>query len=72
MKTKVTMEIIQNRLREAITLSKFKQSEIALHLNISPQTVSAYMTKDKFPALDTLANLCILLDVSSDYILGLE
>ena len=29
------------------------------------------MTRDVFPGLDTLAKLCRLLDVTSDYILGL-
>ncbi len=30
------------------------------------------MCKDIFPALDTLAKLCKVMDVSADYILGLE
>ena len=38
---------------------------------VSPQTVSKYMKQDIFPALDTFAKLCKLLDVKSDYILGI-
>ncbi len=34
--------------------------------------VSKYVRLDKFPAIDTFANLCEFLDVSSDYILGLK
>ena len=30
------------------------------------------MKADIFPALDTFAKLCALLDVSSDYILGIS
>ncbi|HIQ66220.1 MAG TPA: helix-turn-helix transcriptional regulator [Candidatus Coproplasma stercoravium] len=41
-------------------------------IGVSPQTVSRYMHDDIFPALDTLARLCRLLDISSDYILGIK
>ena len=63
---------IQKRLRECIKNSPYSQKEIAKAVNVSPQTISKYMKKDIFPALDTLSKLCKLLDVSSDYILGLS
>lgn len=31
-----------------------------------------YMKADIFPALDTLAKLCVVIDVSADYILGID
>ena len=70
----VGMELkdIQQRLRDAIKSSGIEQKEIARQIDISPQTVSKYMKKDIFPALDTLAKLCRVLDVSSDYILGIK
>ncbi len=63
---------IQKRLREAISQSTLSQKQIAMEIGVSAQTVSKYMREDIFPALDTLAKLCKLLDVSSDYILGLS
>lgn len=60
---------IQKRLRECIKNSPYTQLEIAKAIGVSPQTVSKYMKKDIFPALDTLAKLCKFLDVSADYIL---
>ena len=63
---------IQFRLRESIANSVLTQKEIAKKIGVSPQTVSKYMTKDIFPALDTLAKLCKLLDVKADYILGIS
>lgn len=63
---------IQRRLREEIKNSGLTQKQIAEALGVSPQTVSRYMRDDIFPALDTLAKLCILLDVSSDNILGIK
>lgn len=62
---------IQLRLREVIANSNLTQKEIAKEIGVSPQTVSKYMTKDIFPALDTLSKICKLLDVRADYLLGL-
>ena len=63
---------IQKRLRESISQSKYTQKEIAQKIGVSPQTISKYMKNNIFPALDTLAKICKLLDVKSDYILGLS
>lgn len=65
------LEQIQIRLRECIKNSHYSQKEIAVAVDVSPQTISKYMRQNVFPALDTLAKLCKLLDVKSDYILGL-
>ncbi|MBO5714102.1 MAG: helix-turn-helix transcriptional regulator [Clostridia bacterium] len=62
---------IQKRLRESIESSQISQKELAKAVGVSPQTISKYMKKDIFPALDTLAKLCKVLDVRADYILGL-
>ena len=63
---------IQIRLREGIKQSGIPQKEIARQIGVSAQTVSKYMRADVFPALDTFAKLCKLLDVKSDYILGIS
>ena len=63
---------IQSRLRTEIRNSGMMQKDIAKLIGVSAQTVSKYMRVDVFPALDTLAKLCKVLDVSADYILGLD
>lgn len=63
---------IQVRLRECIAESGIPQKELARRVGVSPQTISKYMKKDVFPALDTFAKLCAALDVASDYVLGLK
>ncbi len=63
---------IQKRLREEIKNSNLTQKEIAERLGINPSTVSKYLRLNKFPAIDTFANLCEILDVSADEILGLK
>lgn len=66
------MEDIQARLRDAIHYGNLSQKEIAEKLGINPSTVSKYMRLNKYPSLDTFANLCKILDISSDEILGLK
>lgn len=68
----IRIEEIQKRLREAIEYSNISQKELAEKLGINPSTVSKYMRLDKYPSLDTFANICEILDVSADEILGLK
>ena len=68
----IELKDIQKRLREEIKNSHLSQKEIAKKLGINPSTVSKYVRLNKFPAIDTFANLCEILDVSSDDILGLN
>ena len=68
----IELKDIQIRLREEIKNSNLTQKEIAQKLGINPSTVSKYLRLNKFPAIDTFANLCEILDVSADEILGLK
>lgn len=70
--TMIKIEDIQKRLREAIQYSNISQKELAEKLKINPSTVSKYMRLDKYPSLDTFANICEILDVSADEILGIK
>ena len=70
--SKTILKDIQKRLRDEIKSSKMTQKQIAEKLKIDPSTVSKYIRLDKYPSLDTFANLCEILDVSADDILGLK
>ncbi|MDE7084301.1 MAG: helix-turn-helix domain-containing protein [Clostridia bacterium] len=63
---------IQERLREAIKLSGIPQKDLATAVGVSSQTISKYMRRNIFPALDTFAKLCKALDADPAYILGLS
>lgn len=67
----IELKDIQKRLREEIRASSLTQKELAEKLGINPSTVSKYLNQDKYPAIDTFANLCEILDVSAE-ILGLK
>ena len=68
----ITLEQIQKRLAEVIKQSGMSQTAIAKALNITQSNISHYLKGDKMPALDTLANLCKLLDIDTNYILCQE
>ena len=68
----IKIEDIQKRLREAIKYGNISQRELAEKLGINPSTISKYMRLDKYPSLDTFANICEILDISADEILGIK
>lgn len=65
----IMLKQIQERLAEAITGSGMTQTAIAKQLNINSTQICSYVKGRKMPALDTLANLCKLLDIDTNYIL---
>jgi len=68
----ITLEQIQKRLAEVIKQRGLSQTAIAKALNIKQPTVGQYLSGRSMHALDTLANLCKLLDVDANYILCQE
>ena len=59
----VILEQIRKNLVSAIRESGLSQTELARRLNIKQPTVGQYISGRAMPALDTFANLCIILDV---------
>ena len=68
----IKLKQIQQRFIETIQQSDIKQTELAEKLNLTQSTIAHYIKGDILPALDTLANLCKILDVDANYILCLE
>ncbi len=65
----ITLSNITEKLAEAINSSELSQSEIARRLGVAHQQVSRYVSGKQLPALDTLANLCVILDLDANEIL---
>lgn len=66
------MDIIKERLRQELKACNLTTIEIAKRVGISPEMVTQYSTTKKLPRLDTFAKICKELDLSANYILGLE
>ena len=66
------IEDIKARLREEIKRSGMTTVELARRVGVSSEMITQYCTTKKLPRLDTCARLCLVLDVSADYILGID
>ena len=60
------------RFNELLQTSGKSQVEIAKAISVSKQCVTDYKSGKSFPSLETLCLLCKVLDVSSDYLLGIS
>ena len=66
------MDLIKERLSQEIKTSNLTTIEIAKRVGVSPEMITQYSTTKKLPRLDTFAKICKELDLSANYILGLE
>ncbi len=62
----------QIRFNECLHDLNVKQTELAAAANVSKQCISDYKAGKSVPSIDTLFLICRYLDVSSDYLLGLN
>lgn len=60
------------RFNEVLKYSDVKQTALAKAANVSKQCISDYKAGKSVPSLDTLYLICKYLDISADYLLGLE
>ena len=64
--------VIKKRLGEELKNSGLTTIEIAKLIGVTPEMITQYRTTKKLPKLDTFAKLCKELDLSANYILGLD
>lgn len=60
------------KIENAIKNSHYSQKEIARLLDISESNITNWKKGENLPSLDILYKLCIILDESADYLLGLD
>lgn len=65
-------EIFKKRFSEEIKQNGITTKELAEKVGVSPEMITQYCTTKKLPSLDTFTKLCKALEVSADYLLGLE
>ena len=65
----ITLQLIQQKISDAIKQSGKTQTDIAKVLDIKQPTVGQYISGRAMPSLDTLAKLCAVLDLDANDIL---
>jgi len=72
MDTLITLEQIRKKLQEAIKLSGITQKELGSRIGVHQTAVGQYLSGRAMPALDTFANLCVVLDIDPADILCID
>ena len=64
-------QLIGQRLNEALTKRGIKQKELAKMLGIQENAISYFIKGERTPNTVLLTDICGILDISADYLLGL-
>lgn len=64
------MRIIGERIRYLLDKKSMEQKDLAIKLNLSPQTISGYITGYRVPNPEVLSRIADILDTTTDYLLG--
>lgn len=62
----------QKRFNEILKICGKTQADIAREIGVSQQGISEYKAGRSVPSLEKLYAICKYLDVSADYLLGLD
>ena len=66
------MNKFKDRLNEELAENSLSQNALARRISMSQTVVNNYCTGKREPSLDVLILICKELQVSADYLLGLE
>lgn len=66
------MEGLGHRIKTELSRQGMTQRSLAQRLNVSEEAISRYIAGTRDPDSATLANIAAALNVTSDYLLGLE
>ena len=66
------MEEFAKRLKEVLNVKNISQKEFSKKIKMSQSAITTYCTGTRMPSLDVFKKICIELNESADYLLGLE
>ena len=65
----IKLDPIRKKILDAIKQSGMSKCDLATKIGVCHQAIGQYLYQNKMPALDTLANLCAVLDLDANEIL---
>lgn len=66
------ISVLGERLKELRITKKLSQTQLAKRANISKASICAYEKGTVIPSAEVIYELCVILDTTSDYLLGLD
>lgn len=66
------MEIFSKRVKQELKIKGKMQKDLCEHLNVKKTTLSAWLNDKNEPPMQAIVDIAIYLEVSTDYLLGLE
>ena len=64
--------LLGSRIAESLRNQNMKQKELAMRIGVTETVISRYISGDREPKPEVLANIATALQVTSDYLLGTE
>ncbi|MHC9533336.1 helix-turn-helix domain-containing protein [Dellaglioa sp. L3N] len=68
----MTIDFFGEKLKAIRKSKRLTQLDLAIRLNVSKGTISAYEQGLSYPSIETLVKICDILDTSADYLLGIS
>lgn len=66
------MKVFSERVKQELKIKGKMQKDLCEHLNVKKTTLSAWLNDKNEPPMQTIVDIAIYLEVSTDYLLGLE
>lgn len=66
------MKVFGERVKQELKIQGKMQKDLCEYLNVKKTTLSAWLNDINEPPMQSIADIAIFLDVSTDYLLGLE
>ena len=66
------MKIFGERIKQELKMKNKKQVDLAKHLNVQKSTISEWLNGNNEPPMKTIVDIALYLNVSTDYLLGIE
>ena len=66
------MKVFGQRVKQELKVQNKKQVELATHLGVQKSTLSEWLNDNNEPPMKTIVDIALYLNVSTDYLLGIE
>lgn len=66
------MKIFGERVKQELKIQNKKQVDLATHLSVQKSTLSEWLNDNNEPPMKTVVDIALYLNVSTDYLLGIE